>query len=373
MKVLMISLDRNLLRDASISAQRMGKWAEYVEKLVVIVPAEDNRIVELNNKVKVLSVRASGKFLIKKISGFFKIFSSCAKQIRENKFDCITTQDPFFTGIIGYILAKKYKIGFNVQVHGDIFNPFWIGENWSNVYRNLMARFVLRRAGSVRVVSEKIKSDILELGIAEENIFVAPVFVDLKIFLSSKRTSVKIGARFVYLGRLEKGKNVETIIRAATILRKKTDNFILNIVGGGSLENRLKKIAEKCGVSDFVRFFSFTDEPQKFYSEADCFLFPSLHESFGVAPIEALSSGCFIISSKVGWINQNICQKSGIKCVENPLSAEEWAEKMLRFIENPISNPEAQKEIAKKIYPQKIDEIYSIQLESWKKVASKNV
>src|SRR2546430_1975316 len=64
------------------------------------------------------------------------------------RFDVVTTQDPLWRGLMGLIATKLGGTRLQVQVHGDL----------DAVAQRTLARFVLSHADSVRVVSEKIKT-----------------------------------------------------------------------------------------------------------------------------------------------------------------------------------------------------------------------
>jgi len=64
-------------------------------------------------------------------------------------------------------------------------------------------------------------------------------------------------------------------------------------------EEELREHAEHLGVSDAVRFFGWVspDELEDLYAAADCFVFPSLYEGFGLPVLEAMARGVPVATS----------------------------------------------------------------------------
>jgi len=95
----------------------------------------------------------------------------------------------------------------------------------------------------------------------------------------------------LFLGRLEKRKGVDYLIKSYRRVEKKMKDTRLIIVGDGPEKARLKTMAK--GLKNVV-FEGYIDEKVKprYYSSADICVFPALYgESFGVVLIEAMASG----------------------------------------------------------------------------------
>jgi len=63
----------------------------------------------------------------------------------------------------------------------------------------------------------------------------------------------------------------------------------------------VREFARDLGLGDAVVFTGFVDKEDlpKFYSAAFLFIFPSLHESYGLPILEAMACGCPVITSNV--------------------------------------------------------------------------
>ncbi len=87
---------------------------------------------------------------------------------------------------------------------------------------------------------------------------------------------------------------MDTLIRAAARL----DNAWVWLVGDGSERSNLEDIAKDVGLSDRIRFVGWQKEPAHYLAASDIFCFPSRHEPFGNAGLEAWRLGLPLVSSR---------------------------------------------------------------------------
>jgi D-inositol-3-phosphate glycosyltransferase len=110
----------------------------------------------------------------------------------------------------------------------------------------------------------------------------------------------------LYVGRIERLKGVDILLRAAAQLEHH-DGVRLLIVGGGgntTEQERLKTIASELGIKDRVSFLGSVPHGDlaAYYSAADVCVLPSYYESFGLAALEASACGRPVVASKVGGL-----------------------------------------------------------------------
>lgn len=92
-----------------------------------------------------------------------------------------------------------------------------------------------------------------------------------------------------HVGRHTKEKNISFLLKVMKKL--KNDNIYLILVGDGILTEKLKKQAERYGISNKVRFTGRCLTPERIYSTADIFVLPSLYEGLSISAVEAQASG----------------------------------------------------------------------------------
>jgi len=138
----------------------------------------------------------------------------------------------------------------------------------------------------------------------------------------------------LYLGTLEPRKNIESIIEAYKILKKKNSNLPKLIIAGpkGWRYKSIFKIIDSSIKNDVV-FSSQVSEEEKIalYQSAKLFIFPSFYEGFGLPPLEAASFGVPIIASTVSSLPEVLGDAA---FYVNPWNVAELAEAMDFLLHN---------------------------------------
>jgi glycosyltransferase involved in cell wall biosynthesis len=190
---------------------------------------------------------------------------------------------------------------------------------------------IFKKADIVQAISNHLADFAKKMGYADE-VFVIPNGVDTYIF-SRDYSEQELGAlrwqfhketKDVFLvttSRLVVKNGINDIISALTFLPK---NIKFLIVGVGSLEKDLKKMALELGLVNRVIFAGFVDykEIPKYLKISDIFIRPSLSEGMGNSFIEAMASGLPVVATPVGGIPDFLKEnKTGLFCkIKNPES-----------------------------------------------------
>ncbi|MES2006825.1 MAG: glycosyltransferase [Patescibacteria group bacterium] len=255
MRVLMISGDKNFTREGTSAYERFMLQASEVEKLELIVWPQQ----------------------------FFKPF------FVRGQFDVVTSQDPFWRGLAALLAAARTGAKLNIQVHADLHAQSKI--------KQLLARFVLRRADSVRVVSKRLEARAAEITGAP--IYVLPVFIDIEQFSHIQKETGKSTANILWIGRFEEEKDPLASLEVLRVVREAGIDARLIMLGSGSLKESIRAKAVHLGVSSHVEFAGWQD-PLAYLKKADVVLCTSRAESYGASIIEALASGIATVAPDVG-------------------------------------------------------------------------
>jgi len=112
----------------------------------------------------------------------------------------------------------------------------------------------------------------------------------------------------LYAGNIKPHKNIARTIEAFSVLKTelKEDplwkSLKLVIIGDELSKHQfLRRTVIRGGVQHDVRFFGFVpyETLKVFYKAAQIFVFPSLYEGFGLAPLEAMANGTPVLTSNV--------------------------------------------------------------------------
>jgi len=108
----------------------------------------------------------------------------------------------------------------------------------------------------------------------------------------------------LYVGRLDRVKNLEALIHAAPKILQRDRNLKFLIAGEGPELDRLVRLASSNGVAASFIFAGRipAGKAPSYYAAADLFVLTSHYESFGVAVLEAMAAAKPVIASRVGAI-----------------------------------------------------------------------
>lgn len=325
MRILNLGLDNSILDKNSKLAERAAEYGKLVQEYIVIAPAEKDEETALPGNVKIYGVKSGNKII-----GLLKIYKLAKKIIVGKNIDVISVQDQYYLGFVALKLAKKFKLGLEIQVHGF--------EKYKGP-RKIIAKYILPRANSVRVVSRRLKKRMIdEFGVKEGRITIAPIF--LEFATRNVEHITRNDGKFVFLtvGRLVPVKNIGMQIEAMAEVIKKYPNAGLWIIGDGIEKEKLKAksylpTGQAGKLQANIKLLGWQNDLEKFYNQADAFLLTSHSEGWGLAVVEAASYGLPIIMTDVGCAGEVI--KDGESGIVIPISEQRKLEEaMIKLIED---------------------------------------
>jgi glycosyltransferase involved in cell wall biosynthesis len=148
--------------------------------------------------------------------------------------------------------------------------------------------------------------------------------------LARARAAYKLPERFIlFVGNLYPQKNFATLARAFAIIKDEIPHRLI-VAGRPRYKFRgdvnLIKELGLCERVDLLNYVPNEDMPL-LYNLADCFVYPSLYESFGLAQLEAMACGCPVIGAAAGAIPE-VC--GGAALLFDPHSPQELSEAILK-------------------------------------------
>jgi D-inositol-3-phosphate glycosyltransferase len=144
----------------------------------------------------------------------------------------------------------------------------------------------------------------------------------------------------LFVGRLERLKGVETILRALALASDRRHQDVRLLVLGEdsrdaaqSEKDRLRALAAELGIADRVDFLGSVahHELPYFYAAAEACLMPSYSESFGLVGLEAQACGCAVIASNVAGLASVVRDGVTGYLVDGHRPAE-WADRISRLL-----------------------------------------
>lgn len=232
------------------------------------------------------------------------------KIMTENKFDVVHIQEPGAVGIAVLVNAQKFKIPVIGALHfipEQIDRVLWGGfEKILTPILNIYIRYIYNRYDHVMTPSHFFANYLKNIGI-ERPIDVISNGTDTKRFHPEIRNGTlrrKLefsGNDFVYffLGRLDRDKNVETLVRAMPFTNP---DVKLLIVGKGQEKTFLKLLAKQLNVADKIKWINYitNEEMVSYYHAVDAFSIMSPYEGQSIVTLQAVATGLPLIAAKAG-------------------------------------------------------------------------
>jgi len=171
---------------------------------------------------------------------------------------------------------------------------------------------ILRRASRIITVSAFSKQELMDCYQADpEKIIVTHLGIDHSRYQSMAPEAAEKILRhwliqspfFVFIGRLERKKNVSTLVRAFNVFKEKRDGADpTELVLVGQPGAGYEEIEQAIGESpwrDKIKIVGYVTEEEKvaLLSKAIALVHPSWYEGFGLTPLEAMACGCPVICS----------------------------------------------------------------------------
>lgn len=190
----------------------------------------------------------------------------------------------------------------------------------------------LETAERIVATSPQEQNHIRTLVSQTANIDIIPCGTDIRRFgaVSQSEARLRLGIPksslvVLYVGRFDKRKGIETLVRAVShSIFPGLADIRLIIVGGsrpgqsdGIERERIEGIVDELGLREYTTFPGRVDHDTLpyYYAAANVCAVPSHYEPFGLVTIEAMAAGTPVVGSNVGGLQFTIApEKTGLLC-----------------------------------------------------------
>jgi glycosyltransferase involved in cell wall biosynthesis len=232
--------------------------------------------------------------------GFGRIVWALARAAANERVDALHVQ---------YFAPLGYAAPVVVMVHDLSFLHVTSSTPGVRLALRALVPWSVRRAAHVITVSDFTRRELeARYRVAPDRISVAWNGVS-NIFRPLSETAIRavltrygLEPGFIFsLGRLNRRKNLGTLLRAFAVLRTQ-GRADLRLVVAGKVDYGGKELVHafrEPGRSSHVHWVGAIpdDDLPAFYAGARCFVYPSLFEGFGLPLLEAMACGCPVVSS----------------------------------------------------------------------------
>lgn len=307
MHILMFSGDPSAAEYGTDTRNRLEEYAHECGTFDVIVPVSRGKQEDNSERVYIHPVHGN-PFL-----RLWNTYHLAKKLARTTHFSLITAQAADEIGLVAYIVAKKYKISLQYQVHTDVFGFSYRMASVKWHIRSHLASFLLPKADCIRVVSERIARSLeMRLGITAERVSILPIFTDRNYFekgadVAPPEYFLKHSCVLLGVGRfIDKEKNFSMLLHQMPDILAIRPDALLVLVGTGPDEERYRQTIQKMGLKNHVILEPWQSDLRPFYRNAHALIIPSRFEGWSRAAVEAAASSLPVIMTDVGLAGEVI-------------------------------------------------------------------
>lgn len=269
-------------------------------------------------------------------------YKEYAKQMRmilnENreKYQAIHIHVSYAMGYFDARMAKKCKMK-NIIVHSHSAN--------NNIAKRKLIHYLLRnkltQIADYRLACSREAANWMFSGKEYERINNAIYTEKYKfnpIIREKTRKDIKLEGKFVvgHVGRLSPAKNHSFLLEIFKEITKKEKEAVLLLIGEGELKKKIKQKAQELGILEQIIFIGNSKKVEELLQAMDVFVFPSLFEGFGLAALEAQTTGlpCFVAEH----ITKEVNVTGLVEFISLEKTPEYWAKKILDKKDNKREN-----------------------------------
>ena len=137
---------------------------------------------------------------------------------------------------------------------------------------------------------------------------------------------------FLAVGKISPRKNLDVVFDALAQIKDKLDTHLITVGGDGWDFEQIKKRTVSLGLEGRVHFLGYVSDQvlMYLYQHAKAFIYPSKFEGFGLPVLEAMASGCPVVTSNLSSLPE-VAGDAAI--LINPDDASELSEELVNIVQ----------------------------------------
>ena len=300
-----------------------------------------------NKEEEIVSLEYDGK----RINVFYKkgktllkntVFNGCDKLF--SSYDIL--QPCEYNQLEAWHLSLKYP-SKTIIYHGSYYSKF--NKKFNCMCMAFDALFLKRykRLNTPFIVKSDLAKDfLLKKGIT--NITVAGVGIDQSVLTTLKPSDKsdlqkimevdKDCVKVLYIGRLERRRNILFLLEVFHLLSKRIKNIKFYIIGSGSHEytDKVWKRVDELGLKNNLKYEERLEQKHlsTIYKESDYFILPTEYEIFGMVLLEAMNYETVCVTNTNGGSSMLI-ENGENGLIIDEMTPERWANAIADLINNP--------------------------------------
>ncbi|EMF92445.1 glycosyltransferase family 4 protein [Leptospira santarosai] len=285
----------------------------------------------------ILSNVNSRFFVTDKLPGFLWLNWTIPKRIKKDRLD-------LFWGTLQLLPFSCGNVLTAVNYHDLNFRSAPQTMTTSNFWQHrILSPKTLNRADLVFCLSENTRQDILKFK-TDLSPKLKVIYPGVESFPSVREPLRELSGNFLFtIGTLEPRKNLRILIDAYRKLKKQNSSYPFSLVIAGRLgwksEGLTQLLKEGSLESEGILFVENpADEVLAWlYRRCSAFLFPSIHEGFGLPLLEALREGKICVASDIPVFHEILERE--VDLFAEPLDVDSWVSSLSELQHKKLRRP----------------------------------
>jgi alpha-1,6-mannosyltransferase len=248
--------------------------------------------------------------------------------------DLIESSDPYQVGWKAIAIGRSQKIPVIGFYHSHFPEAYlrsstkFLGKRGNRHAMKLTRGYVrkLYNQFQATLVPSELLADVLS-GWGVRNVRAVRLGVNIDIFKpepddrNATRQSLGVDCGrtlLLYVGRLAKEKNTETLFDSFDLLhRRRPNDFYLLVIGDGPERQQLRELQRRAGNVSWIQYCTDSADLARYYRAADLFVHPGIQETFGLVALESQACGTPVVGIRGSYMDRIICHEQESWAREN--------------------------------------------------------
>ena len=299
---------------------------------VLIVPGQKTQMT-CNSRSRIYSIHSP---LLSRASRYRALLNLRAVEeiLEQERPDIIESSDPYQIGWKAIAIGRSQKtpvIGFYHSHFPEAYlrsGTKFLGKRGTRQAMKLTRGYVrkLYNQFQATLVPSESLADVLS-GWGVRNVRAVRLGVNIDIFkpepddrnVTRHSLGVDSGRTLLlYVGRLAKEKNTETLFRSFQLLRRRRpEDFHLLVIGDGPQRHQLRELQRRAGNVSWIQYCTDSGDLARYYRAADLFVHPGIQETFGLVALESQACGTPVVGIRGSYMDRIICHEQESWAREN--------------------------------------------------------
>ena len=233
-------------------------------------------------------------------------------------------------------------VGTNHTAITEFVKNKYFSQEFSEKYSLKFVSWFYNHCDFVTAPSESVFTEMTANGFSRPHQVVSNPIDTKTFFLADENTKKQLKQSlgvsphtFVFAARFSPEKNIDVLVKALALIKKKIPDAMLALAGHGTEQERLEILANDLGVKENLKFFGTLSKAKlcELYQASDVFAIASTCETQGLVMMQAFACGLPAVGVSARGLAEYINDENGI--LVSPYDPKALAQEIAFLFENP--------------------------------------